>query len=125
MAGRGELGGYKIALSSKVQQEHHKINEPLFGALFKSEIFFSPKVINFNSYQRLGVEIELAFKLSNKIHNFEKAINLKNISSFIESVHPAIELIEDEKLIRRIRSLVPIRDNAWSGGLIVGDPIKD
>ena len=47
MAGRGELGGYKIALSSKVQQEHHKINEPLFGALFKSEIFFSPKVINF------------------------------------------------------------------------------
>ena len=126
MAGRGELGGYKIALSSKVQQEHHKINEPLFGALFKSEIFFSPKVINFNSYQRLGVEIELAFKLSNKIHNFERKINLKNISGFIESIYPAIELIEDRKAeYVGLDPLSLICDNAWSGGLIVGDPIKD
>ena len=35
---RGPLGGYKIALSSKIQQDYHKITQPVYGGIFKKEI---------------------------------------------------------------------------------------
>ena len=38
---RGPLGGYKIALSSKIQQDYHRISQPVYGGLFKKEIFNS------------------------------------------------------------------------------------
>ena len=47
---RGPLGGYKIALSSKIQQEYHKISHPVYGGLFKNEIFTSPKTIVLNTH---------------------------------------------------------------------------
>ncbi|MFL2807249.1 MAG: hypothetical protein ACJ0BI_09675 [Paracoccaceae bacterium] len=55
-AGRGSLGGYKIALSSKIQQEHHNINQPLIGGLFKSEILFGPQILERNKYKGLGLK---------------------------------------------------------------------
>ena len=50
-AGRGSLGGYKIALSSKIQQQHHNINQPLIGGLFKSEILLGPQILERNKYK--------------------------------------------------------------------------
>ena len=38
-AKRGKIGGYKIALASKVQQQLCSINNPIAGGIFKSEIY--------------------------------------------------------------------------------------
>ena len=54
---RGPLGGYKIALSSKIQQDYHKINQPVYGGLFKNEIFNSPTVIALKNYHRMSIEL--------------------------------------------------------------------
>ena len=40
-AKRGKIGGYKIALASKVQQQLCSINNPIAGGVFKKEIFQS------------------------------------------------------------------------------------
>ena len=61
---RGPLGGYKIALSSKIQQDYHNITQPVYGGLFRKEIFNSPKVLVLKNYHRMSVEFELAFELS-------------------------------------------------------------
>ena len=37
-SGRSELGGHKIALASKVQQELCGIDHPIAGGIFKNEI---------------------------------------------------------------------------------------
>ena len=92
---RGPLGGYKIALSSKIQQDYHKISHPVYGGLFKNEIFTSPKTIVLENYHRMSVEFELAFELSDHIIDPTIQRNSENIIKDISNVMPAIELIDD------------------------------
>jgi 2-keto-4-pentenoate hydratase len=116
---RGPLGGYKIALSSKIQQDYHNITQPVYGGLFRKEIFNSPKVIVLKNYHRMSVEFELAFELSDRIIDSKIHRNLENI-------FPAIELVDDRGA--NYEGLDPLSlacDNAWSGGLVLGDPIED
>ena len=123
---RGPIGGYKIALSSKIQQDYHKITQPVYGGLFKKEIFHSPKTIVLKDYHRMSVEFELAFELSNRITDSTINRNPKNIFSDISNVMPAIELVDDRGA--NYEGLDPLSlacDNAWSGGLVLGDPICD
>ncbi len=125
LAGRGRLGGYKIALSSKIQQEHHNISQPLIGGLFEKEIRFGPQTLDRNQFMGLGIEIELAFQLSDKITEYSKEICSDNLVDFIEKIFPAIELVEDRNAnYAGLDPLSLICDNAWSGGLILGKELK-
>ena len=121
---RGPLGGYKIALSSKIQQDYHKISHPVYGGLFKNEIFASPKTIVLENYHRMSVEFELAFELSDRIIDTTIDRTSENIIKDISNVMPAIELIDDRGA--NYDGLDPLSlacDNAWSGGLVLGEPI--
>ena len=121
---RGPLGGYKIALSSKIQQDYHKISHPVYGGLFKNEIFTSPKTIVLENYHRMSVEFELAFELSDRIKESTIHRTSENIIKDISNVMPAIELIDDRGA--NYDGLDPLSlacDNAWSGGLVLGEPI--
>ena len=123
---RGPLGGYKIALSSKIQQDYHNITQPVYGGLFRKEIFNSPKVLMLKNYHRMSVEFELAFELSDRIIDSKIHRNLENIFPDISNVMPAIELVDDRGA--NYEGLDPLSlacDNAWSGGLVLGDPIED
>ena len=123
---RGPLGGYKIALSSKIQQDYHKISHPVYGGLFKNEIFTSPKTIVLENYHRMSVEFELAFELSDRIIDSTIQRNSENIIKDISNVMPAIELIDDRGA--NYDGLDPLSlacDNAWSGGLVLGEPIHN
>lgn len=123
---RGELGGFKIALSSKVQQEHHKINQPVYGGIFKKEIYQSPKSVRLSDYKRLSVEFELAFELSERIEDLKSGNQIEDIKNYISDVYPALELIEDRKAeYVGLDALSLACDNAWSGGLILGEKIKN
>lgn len=123
---RGELGGFKIALSSKIQQEHHKINQPVYGGIFKKEIFQSPKSVRLSDYKRLSVEFELAFELSEQIEDLKSGKQIGEIKNYISDVYPALELIEDRKAeYNGLDALSLACDNAWSGGLILGKKIKN
>ena len=123
---RGDLGGYKIALSSKIQQEFHKINQPVFGGIFEKEIYKSPKKIRLSDYQRVSVEFELAFQLSKKIEYLTLGKDPSNIKDYISNVYPALELIEDRKAeYQGLDALSLACDNAWSGGLIIGKKLKN
>ena len=123
---RGELGGFKIALSSKIQQEHHKINQPVYGGIFKKEIFQSPKSVRLSDYKRLSVEFELAFELSEQIEYLKLGKQIGEIKNYISDVYPALELIEDRKAeYNGLDALSLACDNAWSGGLILGKKIKN
>ena len=60
-AKRGKIGGYKIALASKVQQQLCSINNPIAGGIFKSEIYQSQEIIKLKNYQSLGLEFEIGY----------------------------------------------------------------
>ena len=124
IANRGHLGGYKIALSSKVQQCHHNISSPLIGGIFKEDIFHTKKEVLRKNYQGLGIEIELGFQLSDDICSLKKPVTLENIKTYIEEVYPVIELVNDRNAnYEGLDPLSLICDNAWSGGVVLGENI--
>ena len=89
---RGEIGGYKIALASKIQQQLCSINNPIAGGIFKNEIYKSPSFIKLKQYQSLGLEFEIAFEISKDILPNTLKNNFFNIKKYVKNAFLCFEL---------------------------------
>ncbi|MEM1277261.1 MAG: hypothetical protein AAGH74_12100 [Pseudomonadota bacterium] len=122
--GRGILGGRKIALASKVQQELCGVDHPIAGGIFKGEIIESPAKIPLSDYHGLGIEFELAIEIERTISR--PGLDRESIRHHIAAIRPAFELIIDREADYSILDArTMIADNAWCAGVIIGDPIED
>lgn len=122
-AKRGKIGGYKIALASKVQQQLCSINNPIAGGIFKSEIYQSQEIIKLKNYQSLGLEFEMAFEINQNI--FPNTLENKDISikNYVNNAYTCFELIDDRGAsYNNLDALTLIADNAWSSGIILSTP---
>ena len=120
-SGRGELGGFKIALASKVQQELCGIDHPIAGGIFANEIKTSPAIFELENFHGLGLEFELAVTLSDDLKTGMEPFDKDNIKQFIKSLSPAFELIIDRNAdYSNINPLTMITDNAWCSGIVLG-----
>ena len=123
---RGPIGGFKIALASIVQQELCGINHPIAGGIFFSDIHHSPHKIYLQQYHGLGLEFELAFKISKTIWSDELKKEGFNLLDHVDEIYPAFELIIDRNAdYTDLSALTLIADNAWSGGVVLGNSIKN
>jgi len=123
--GRGPLGGRKIALASKVQQELCGINHPIAGGIFAREIMASPAEVKLSDYYGLGVEFEMAVKLDADLTAANAPFDKQNIRDKVASVHAAFELIIDRGAdYGALDALTMIADNAWCGGVVLGPEIS-
>ena len=122
--GRGALGGRKIALASKVQQELCGIDHPIGGGIFADEILASPATVELSRYHGLGVEFELAVTLAADLTGDGGPYSKDTIREAIASLHPAFELIIDRGAdYSNIDALTMIADNAWCAGVVLGPEI--
>ena len=122
-AKRGKIGGYKIALASKVQQQLCSINNPIAGGIFKSEIYQSQEIIKLKNYQSLGLEFEMAFEINQNI--FPNTLENKDISikNYVNNAYTCFELIDDrDASYNNLDAFTLIADNAWSSGIILSNP---
>ena len=78
-SGRGKLGGFKIALASKVQQELCGIDHPIAGGIFANEIKNSPATFELDNFNGLGLEFELAVTLSDDLKPGMEPFDKNNI----------------------------------------------
>ena len=125
-SGRGELGGFKIALASKVQQELCGIDHPIAGGIFANEIKTSPATFELHNFHGLGLEFEIAVTLSDDLKPEMGPFNNQNIRKFIKSLSPAFELIIDRDAnYSNINPLSMITDNAWCSGVVLGKELAD
>jgi 2-keto-4-pentenoate hydratase len=123
--GRGPVAGYKIALTSKAIQELVGVDKPVGAAIFESTIHQSPAEINLDSYLRLGLEFELAFRMGKDVP-INTRYNSNSICDFLDAVMPAFELIEDRDAdYSNLDPMTLIADNAWCGGVVLGAPSCD
>ncbi len=122
--GRGKLGGRKIALASRVQQELCGVDHPIAGGIFADEIMASPATVERARYHGLGVEFELAFKLARDLTAEGGPYSKEMIGTNIATVHPAFELIIDRGAdYTDLNALTMIVDNAWCAGVVLGPEI--
>ena len=120
--GVGNVAGWKIALTSTAMQELLGVDQPCVGAVLKPNIQPSPANININDFVRLGLEFELAVRMS--ADTKDQLYDASTIRSLVGGVVPAFELIEDRGAdYTDAEAMTLVADNTWNGGVILGEEI--
>ena len=122
--GRGPLGGRKIALASKVQQELCGVDHPIAGGVFAGEIFESGAELRLADYHGLGLEFELAVVLGEDIAPGEAPLDRESARAATAAIRPAFEMIIDRNAdYSDLNALTMAADNAWSAGVVLGPEV--
>ena len=120
----GPIGGWKIATTTKVMQQLMGIDRPCAGAIFQRTIHRSPARLAAADYVSLKVECEIAFRLARDLQPADAPFAAADVAGAIETVMPAIELVDDRNAVyRETSALSLIADNCWNQGVVLGDPV--
>jgi 2-keto-4-pentenoate hydratase len=122
-SGRGALAGYKIGLTTPVMQKFCGVSEPCYGAIFAREVHHRRAALAASDYCRLGIETEMALQLGDDV---PQGSNARRAAAAVESVMPAIELIEDLRYdYKRLDAAALVAGNVWNAGAVLGTPVTD
>ena len=83
--------GFKIGATNKKIMKILKAKEPFYSFIFKEQTFNSNKKLKL-SPNTLGIELEVAYKISKKIFN-SRVNKKKQLKKYIDGITPAIELV--------------------------------
>ena len=93
--------GFKIGATNKKIMKLLKAKEPFYSYLFKEQTFSNKKQLKLTP-QILGIELEIAYKVSKKIFDTE-IYKKEQLKSYIYGVAPAIELVGYRQKIKKIK----------------------
>jgi len=92
--------GFKIGATNKKIMKLLKAKEPFYSYLFREQTFSDKKQLKL-APKTLGIELEIAYKISKKI--FDTKVNKKKqLKNYICGVAPAIELVGYRQKIKKI-----------------------
>ena len=77
-----------------------KANEPFYSYIFKERTFDSKKKLKLTPIV-LGIELEVAYKISKEIFNV-KIDKKKQLKKYIKGIAPAIELVGYRQKLKKI-----------------------
>lgn len=125
-AGWGELGGHKIALTSKAIQELCGVDQPAGGGIFARTIQRSPATIRLADFMHLGLEFELAVRLGRDLPAAGAAYTRDSVAPAVAACMPAFELIEDRGAdYGDLDAASILTDKCWCGGVVLGSEVSD
>lgn len=93
--------GFKIGATNKKIIQLLKAKEPFYSYLFSEQTFNSNSKLKLTP-GTLGIELEIAYKISKKIFN-TKLNNSKQLKNYIYGVAPAIELVGYRQKLNKIK----------------------
>ena len=118
-----DVGGYKIALTSKQTRDWLKIHEPCIGQLLSNRIHRSPHTLKVSDYVRFSVETEICIVMDRDIAG---EVSFDEVRNAVRSIHCAYELVEDRAAdLTRLDARSLVSDNSWNGGIVMGPPAAD
>ena len=123
-AGRGEIVGWKIALTSKAMQQMTGVDQPAAGAIFASVVHPSPYRLSVGAYHHLGVEFEVAVRLGADLPASGGPWTRASVASKVAACMAAFELVEDGNAdYKTLDAFTLIAQNTWNGGVVLGAPV--
>jgi 2-keto-4-pentenoate hydratase len=112
--------GYKIGLTSKRMQAMCGIDHPIAGVILSDRVLASGAWLDPAGYGRLGVEFEIAIRLSRDVAGSGRT-SAAEIAAAISAVAPAIEIVDDRMADYQALDLLSlVADNSWNAGIILG-----
>src|SRR5262245_56054639 len=125
-AGRGEIAGWKIALTSKAMQQMTGVDQPAAGAIFSKLVHPSPVQLDVAAYHHLGVEFEVAVRLGEKLPASGGPWTRASVADRVAACLPAFELVEDgDADYKTLDAFTLVAQNTWNGGVVLGAPSAD
>ena len=125
-AGWGELGGHKIALTSKAIQELCGVDQPAGGAIFARTIHTSPASLGLADFMHLGLEFELGLRLGRDLPAAGAPYDRAKVTPAVATCMPAFELIEDRNAdYTDLDAASILTDKCWCGGVVIGPEVTD
>jgi 2-keto-4-pentenoate hydratase len=119
----GEVGGAKIATTTKVMQRLMGIDHPCGGAIFSRTIHRSPATLRAADFVNLRIESEIALKLGADLPASGAPWTPQTVAPAVAAALPAFELIEDRNAdYATTDALSLIVENCWNGGIVIGTP---
>src|SRR5437764_2511003 len=94
-AGRGDIVGWKIALTSKAMQQMTGVDQPAAGAIFSTVVHGSPARVDVAAYHHLGIEFEVAVRLAADLPLSDGPWTRASVAARVDACMPAFELVED------------------------------
>src|SRR5207247_9176044 len=123
-AGRGEIAGWKIALTSKAMQQMTGVDQPAAGAIFSTLVHASPARVDLAAYHHLGVEVEVAVRLGDDLPASGGPWTRASVASRVAACLPAFELIEDgDADYKTLDAFTLVAQNTWNAGVVHGTPV--
>jgi 2-keto-4-pentenoate hydratase len=123
-AGRGEIVGWKIALTSKAMQQMTGVDQPAAGAIFAKVVHPSPARVDPDTYHHLGVEFEVAVRLGDALPAGGAPWTRATVTDRVAACMPAFELVEDGHAdYKQLDAFTLIAQNTWNGGVVLGAPV--
>jgi len=125
-AGRGEIAGWKIALTSKAMQQMTGVDQPAAGAIFSKVVHPSPARIDLAAYHHLGVEFEVAVRLAEDLAASGAPWTRASVAGRVAACLPAFELVEDGGAdYKTLDAFTLVAQNTWNGGVVLGAPLTE
>ena len=120
----GALVGYKIACTSNVMQQYLNMPHPCGAGLFERSVHKSGVKLPASGFVRVGVECEIAVKLSRDLAPGEAPFTAEWVAEAIESYLPAIEIVDDRyEKWETIGAPTLIADDFFAAGCVLGEAV--
>jgi 2-keto-4-pentenoate hydratase len=125
-AGRGDIAGWKIALTSRAMQQMTGVDQPAAGAIFSKVVYPSPARIDLAAYHHLGVEFEVAVRLGADLPASGGPWTRASVAGRVAACLPAFELVEDgDADYKTLDAFTLVAQNTWNGGVVLGTTLVD
>src|SRR6266404_6552390 len=112
-----------IGLTTPIMQQLCGVDEPVYGAIFSSEVHHGEARLATVNYCRLGIETEIAVRLG---EDLPQGGGRDRIAGAVESCMAAIELLEDLRHdYKRLSAAAMVAGNVWNAGVVLAPPVTD
>ncbi len=125
-AGMGDIVGWKLGLTSKVQQAKFGINHPFEGAMVASRIKQSPHAAKVSDFAQMEVESEIVLRLGRALPAAGAPYTRELVAEAVDAAMAGIEIVDMRNVdIAKLDVMILISDNAMNSGCVVGPPVTD
>ena len=122
--GLGPLAGWKVALTTPVMQRLAGIGHPCAGGIHEAFVYRSPAALNAGDYVRIGVEAEIAVRLSADLAGGGHTRD--SVAAAVGALAPAIEIVDDRACdYDALDGLALVADNSFNFGVVLGPETTD
>jgi 2-keto-4-pentenoate hydratase len=124
--GQGPVRGYKIGCTTAVMQEIVGVPNPCFGGVLESRVHQGSAGFAFNAFQRVGIECEVAVRLSSDLPASDAPYDMARIEAAIGTCMAAIEVVDNRYGdFLSLPATVLIADDFFQSACVLGAEVSD